>query len=72
MSLTKTKFKFDGDLKISGGLLGGVQVGSINISVQNSGESLTPAAQKQIAGQVQSIVMSTLVDQRRSGGVLSR
>ena len=62
----------DGKLGViaSGG--GGVQVGSINISVQNSGESLSPAAQKQIAGQVQSIVMSTLVDQRRSGGVLSR
>lgn len=51
---------------------GGVQVGAINISVQNSGENLSPAAQKQIAGQVQSIVMATLVDQRRSGGVLAR
>ena len=51
---------------------GGVQVGAINISVQNTGDNLSPAAQKQIAGQVQSIVMSTLVDQRRSGGVLTR
>jgi len=51
---------------------GGVQVGAINISVQNSGENLSASAQKQIAGQVQSIVLSTLVDQRRSGGVLTR
>ena len=49
---------------------GGVQVGAINITVQNSGEQLSPAAQKQIANQVQGIVMSTLVNERRSGGVL--
>jgi TP901 family phage tail tape measure protein len=53
-----------------GGGGGGVSVGAINISVQNTGDSLSPAAQKQIAGQVQGIVMATLVDQRRSGGVL--
>jgi len=47
-----------------------VRVGSINISVQNTGEELSPAAQKQIANQVQGIVMSTLVNERRSGGVL--
>ena len=47
-----------------------VQVGAINISVQNTGEQLSPAAQKQIANQVQGIVMSTLVNERRSGGVL--
>jgi len=51
---------------------GGVQVGAINISVQNTGDTLSAAAQKQIAGQVQSIVLSTLVDQRRNGGVLTR
>jgi len=50
--------------------LGGVQVGSINITVENTGEQLSPAAQKQIAGQVQGIVMSTLVNERRSGGLL--
>jgi hypothetical protein len=47
-----------------------VQVGAININVQNTGEQLSPAAQKQIANQVQGIVMSTLVNERRSGGVL--
>ena len=47
-----------------------VQVGSINISVQNTGEQLSPAAQKQIAGQVRGIVLATLVDQKRGGGVL--
>jgi phage-related minor tail protein len=50
--------------------LGGVQVGSINITVENTGEQLSPAAQKRIANQVQGIVMSTLVNERRSGGVL--
>jgi len=50
--------------------MGGVQVGSINITVENTGEQLSPAAQKQIASQVQGIVMSTLVNERRSGGVL--
>ena len=50
--------------------MGGVQVGTINISVENTGEQLSPAAQKQIANQVQGIVMSTLVNERRSGGVL--
>ena len=49
---------------------GGVQVGSINISVQNTGERLSPEAQKQIANQVQGIVMATLVNEKRSGGVL--
>jgi len=52
------------------GMGGGVQVGSINITVENTGEQLSPAAQKQIANQVQGIVMSTLVNERRSGGVL--
>jgi len=60
----------DGKLGVAGGGGGGVSVGAINISVQNTGDSLSPAAQKQIAGQVQGIVMATLVDQRRSGGVL--
>jgi hypothetical protein len=49
---------------------GGVTVGSINISVENSGDSLSPAAQKKIAGQVQGIVLSTLANERRSGGML--
>lgn len=48
----------------------GVTVGSINITVENSGESLSPAAQKQIAGQVQGLVLSTLANERRSGGML--
>lgn len=47
-----------------------VEVGAINISVENTGESLSPQAQKQIANQVQGIVMATLVNERRSGGVL--
>ena len=50
--------------------MGGVQVGSINITVENTGDQLSPAAQKQIANQVQGIVMSTLVNERRSGGLL--
>ena len=49
---------------------GGVQVGSVNITVQNTGDKLSPAAQKEIANQVQGIVMSTLVNQKRSGGIL--
>lgn len=49
---------------------GSVQVGSVNITVQNTGEQLSPAAQKQIANQVQGIVMATLVNQKRSGGIL--
>ena len=48
----------------------GVQVGAVNITVQNTGENLSPAAQKQIASQVQGIVMATLVNQKRSGGIL--
>jgi len=49
---------------------GGVSVGEINITVQNTGDTLSPAAQKQIAGQVQGIVLATMADQRRSGGLL--
>lgn len=49
---------------------GGVSVGAINITVQNTGDTLSPAAQKQIAGQVQGIVLATMADQRRSGGML--
>ena len=49
---------------------GGVSVGAINITVQNTGDTLSPAAQKQIAGQVQGIVLATMADQRRSGGLL--
>jgi len=49
---------------------GGVQVGSINISVENKGEQLSPEAQKRLANQVQGIVMATLVNQKRSGGML--
>jgi lambda family phage tail tape measure protein len=58
----------DGKLGVSGG--GGVNVGTINITVQNTGENLNPAAQKQIAGQVQGIVLATLANERRSGGML--
>jgi tape measure domain-containing protein len=49
---------------------GGVTVGTISIKVENTGEQLTPAAQKQLAGQVQGIVLSTLANERRSGGML--
>ena len=49
---------------------GGVSVGAVNITVQNTGDTLSPAAQKQIAGQVQGIVLATMADQRRSGGLL--
>ena len=45
--------------------------GGINITVENTGERLGPEAQKQIARQVQSIVMGTLMNERRSGGVLA-
>ena len=58
----------DGKLGVAGG--GGVNVGTINISVENTGESLTPAAQKQIAGQVRGIVLATLANEKRSGGML--
>jgi hypothetical protein len=47
-----------------------VEVGQINISVENTGDTLSPQAQKQIAGQVRAIVLTTLVDQQRSGGIL--
>jgi phage-related minor tail protein len=47
-----------------------VEVGQINISVENTGDNLSPQAQKQIAGQVRGIVLATLVDQQRSGGIL--
>ena len=50
--------------------MGGVNVDTINITVENTGEQLTPAAQKQLAGQVQGIVLSTLANERRSGGML--
>jgi len=52
------------------GAMGGVNVGTINITVENTGEQLNPAAQKQLAGQVQGIVLSTLANERRSGGML--
>jgi phage-related minor tail protein len=47
-----------------------VTVGTINITVQNTGENLNPAAQKQIAGQVRGIVLATLANEKRSGGML--
>ena len=50
--------------------MGGVNVDTINITVENTGEQLNPAAQKQLAGQVQGIVLSTLANERRSGGML--
>ena len=49
---------------------GGVSVGNINITVENTGEQLNPEAQKQLAGQVKGIVLSTLANERRSGGML--
>jgi len=52
------------------GTSSGVQVGAINITVENTGDDLTPAAQKQLAGQVKGIVLSTLANERRSGGML--
>jgi phage-related minor tail protein len=59
-----------GGIAPAGSFGGGVQVGAVNITVQNTGENLSPAAQKQIASQVQGIVMATLVNQKRSGGIL--
>lgn len=58
----------NGKLGVAGG--GGVSVGAININVENTGEQLSPAAQKQIATQVQGIVLSTIANQKRSGGML--
>ena len=52
----------------SGG--GKVNVGVINIKVENTGDQLNPAAQKQLAGQVKGIVLSTLANERRSEGIL--
>ena len=40
-----------------------VNVDTINITVENTGEQLNPAAQKQLAGQVQGIVLSTLANE---------
>lgn len=60
-----------GRISPNGGSSGNsVKVDSINITVENTGDQLSPAAQKQIAGQVRGIVLATLVDQRRGGGVL--
>mgnify|MGYP003344419485 CR=1 FL=1 len=59
----------DGKLGVAGGG-NKVEVGQINITVENTGDTLSPAAQKQIAGQVRGMVIATLVDQQRSGGVL--
>lgn len=58
----------DGKLGVAGG--GGVKVGEINITVQNTGESLSPLAQKQVATQVQNLVLATLANEKRSGGML--
>jgi len=60
----------DGKLGVQASGGGGVSVGNINITVENSGDQLSPAAQKQLAGQVQGIVLSTLANERRSGGML--
>ena len=49
---------------------GGVKVGTININVENTGEQLSLQAQKQLAGQVRGIVLGTLANERRSGGML--
>jgi tape measure domain-containing protein len=60
-----------GRISPNGGSSGNsVKVDSINITVENTGDQLSPAAQKQIAGQIRGIVLATLVDQRRGGGVL--
>lgn len=59
-----------GSISPNGGGGNSVKVDSINITVENTGDQLSPAAQKQIAGQVRGIVLATLVDQRRGGGVL--
>jgi lambda family phage tail tape measure protein len=58
----------DGKLGVAGG--GGVNVGEINIIVQNTGENLNPLAQKQVAIQVQNLVLATLANEKRSGGIL--
>lgn len=61
----------DGRLGVQASGGGGAVVnGDINITVENTGETLSPAAQKQIAGQVQGIVLATLADQKRGGGML--
>jgi hypothetical protein len=61
----------DGRLGVqSSGVAGAVVNGDINITVENTGDTLSPAAQKQIAGQVQGIVLATLADQKRGGGML--
>ena len=58
----------DGRLGVAGG--GGVKVGEINITVQNTGDNLSPLAQKQVATQVQNLVLATLANEKRSGGML--
>jgi len=47
-----------------------VNVESVNIKIENTGDTLSPAGQKKLANQVQGIVMATLVNQKRSGGML--
>ena len=50
--------------------MGGVNVGTINISVENTGDQLSPRAQKQLANQVRGVVLNTLANERRGGGML--
>jgi hypothetical protein len=42
----------------------------VNISLQNTGETLSVANQQKLTQQVRSIVFDSLVQQKRSGGLL--
>jgi hypothetical protein len=57
-------------VQLAGGGAGGVQIGSVNISVQNTGETLSVEAQRSIANQARAIAVEEIVRQTRSGGVL--
>lgn len=48
-----------------------VNIEALSITVENKGEDLNTDAQKQLAGQVQALVLDQIVNERRSGGTLT-
>lgn len=48
-----------------------VNIGDVNIKVENTGEDLNADAQKALAAQVQGLVIDQIVNERRSGGLLT-
>ena len=58
-------------VNMRGGGQKSVNIESLNITVENKGEDLNTDAQKQLAGQVQALVLDQIVNERRSGGTLT-